>query len=84
MVDYDDFRCHIRIPQIELRDVASARKTLIGVINDPLFETMLSDLKVAATQAKTGPAPRGGDYCIHCEADNKGNWSCGGDLRICF
>jgi hypothetical protein len=32
MVDYDDFRCRTRIPEIELGDVASARKALIELI----------------------------------------------------
>lgn len=84
MVDYDDFRCRIHIPEIELRGAASARQAVISAINDPAFETMLSDLRVAATQAKAGPAPMGGDVSIHCEADTHGGGSCGGELRIRF
>jgi hypothetical protein len=84
MVDYNDFRCRIHIPEIDLRNTAAARQAVLSVINDPAFETMLSDLRVAATQAKAGPAPRGGDVSIHCEANTHGGVSCGGGVTIRF
>jgi hypothetical protein len=82
MADYKDFECILRIPEIDLGNVASARKVLIDVVNDPSFETMIGNLKVAAAQAKAGATPRGGEVSAGCTVDKGGHASCGGSVTI--
>lgn len=84
MVNYKDFECILTVPDIRLDDIASARRALLDVVNDPSFETMVRNLEVAATRAKAGPAPRGTEVEVSCKADKEGRVSCEGSVRISF
>jgi hypothetical protein len=84
MDQYDDFSCMFKCPKVDLDDVAATRKVIIAAVNDPSFETMVNNLKVAAGQVKAGPAPRGGEVTAGCHVDGAGRVSCGGTLTIHF
>jgi hypothetical protein len=79
---YNDFGCTIRIPKIDIDDVAAARRAVIDVINDDSFKTVCGNLSVLARQQASGPAPRGGEAEVRCSTDTRGEVRCEGSVRI--
>ncbi len=76
MAKYKDFECVLSLPQIDLTDVAAARRFLIDAVNDPSFETLIHNLEMTTTQARSGPAPRGSEIEVKCSADTGGRAGC--------
>ena len=72
----------LRIPGCDIGDVEDCRNRVIGIINDPEFETFVRGVELNRVAAGGAPAPRGGDASVSCRADSNGGWSCEGRVSI--
>jgi hypothetical protein len=79
---YENFGCTIRIPKLDIDDVAIARRAVIDAINGDSFKTMCGNLSVLARQQANGPAPRGGEAEVKCSTDSRGDVRCEGSVKI--
>ncbi len=68
-----DFSFTFHGKDVDILDVAAARKLIIDQVNDPSFESIIGDMKVLANSAVVGPAPRGGEAGVSCKGDTHGN-----------
>lgn len=74
----------LRVPDIEIDDTDACRRQLISVIQDPLLENVISDLRVVRTSAASSPAPRGGEASVSAETKSDGEWSIKAEAKITF
>lgn len=82
MMASKDFEFIFNGRNVDVTNVAEARRVVIDQVNDPAFATLIGNLQVMAQNAVAGPAPRGGEAGVSCRADGRGNTSCEGHLTL--
>jgi hypothetical protein len=81
---YRNFECRLSLPECDPDKLDDLRKQLRDLIDSDAFARVMTDLKVGAAHAGTGPKPKdtSGEFRVYGETSSRGETRVGASLSV--